>query len=132
MAFDVNDAPEPLDYDFDSIAKRYPGKYPDLEGVTGTTPEPSDDEVRELQAALGKATSALLPAGVNPDDRVALATALKDMDPAIFKQAEDGIIAAVAEITKGSPTFAQIMALPFRIRRRYVGWIQRELMNPEA
>jgi hypothetical protein len=131
VSFDAGSEVEPLDYNFDTIAKRYPGRYPELEGVTGTVPEPSDDAVQTFQRRLTAATVDLLPV-IDMDDRVAVAKALRDMPEETFAKADQTIIDAVGELCAGSPTREQIAALPFRLRRKFVAWLQRELMNPES
>jgi len=131
MSFDAGSEVEPLDYNFDTIAKRYPGRYPELEGVIGTVPEPSDDAVQTFQRRLTAATVDLLPV-LDLDDRVAVAKALRDMPEETFAKADQVIIDAVGELCAGSPTRDQVAALPFRLRRKFVAWLQRELMNPES
>lgn len=132
MAFDAADQVEPMDYNFDTIAKAYPGRYPLLEGVSGTVPEPSDEAVQHLQHRLTTATKGLIPDGIDTTDRTALALALREMPEGLFRDAEESVIDALAELTAGSPTREQIAALPFRIRRNFVRWLQKELMDPES
>jgi|1185.fasta_scaffold544084_2 tRNA(Met) C34 N-acetyltransferase TmcA len=132
MAFDAADQVEPLDYNFDTIAQLYPGKYPILEGVKGTIPEPSDDAVQHLQHQLTAATKGLIPDDVDRDDRAALARAMRDLPEETFKLAEGKVTSALAELCAGSPTREQIEALPFRLRRKFLAWVQRELMDPES
>jgi hypothetical protein len=110
----------------------YPGKYPALEGVKGTVPEPSDEAVQEFQRRLTAASRDVLPDDLDLDDRVAVARAMRDLPEGTFRKIDQAIIDAVAELTDGDPTREQIAALPFRLRRRFVTWLQRELMDPES
>lgn len=129
--FDAGDVVDPLEYNFDTIAKRYPGKFPELEGVEGITDEPSDEAVQRLQHDLQAATAELFPDEVDMDDRAAVAQAMRGLSEDDWAKAEQNIIDAVARLTNGKPSREQIAALPFRVRRKYVQWLQRELMNPE-
>jgi len=132
MTFDADEEVAPLDYNFGTLAKRWPGKYPDLEGVVGTVPEPSDEAVQAFQRAMSRATRDLLPSDVDTDDPRAVALAMRKMPEDTWTKIDEGIIDALADLTAGSPTRAQLVALPFRLRRKFLMWIQRELMNPES
>jgi hypothetical protein len=54
------------------------------------------------------------------------------MPEGTFAKIDEGIIDALAELTAGSPTRTQLVALPFRLRRKFIMWLQQELMNPEG
>lgn len=132
MAFDADSEVIPLDYNFATLAKRYPGRYPVLEGVEGTVPEPSDEAVQAFQQALARATRELLPRDIDEDDPKAVAKAMRSMPEDTWAKVDVKIIDALAELTAGSPTREQIAALPFRLRRKFITWVQKELMDPEG
>lgn len=130
--FDAGTQVEPLDYNFDTIATMYPGRYPLLENVQGTTDEPSDEDVQKLQRRMRAATKDLIPEGIDPDDKIALVKATRDLPEDAFRTAEAAILDAIADLTAGKPSRDQIAALPFRVRRKYIQWVQRQLMDPEG
>lgn len=140
MGFDAGTVVAPLDYNFDSLAKlpKYQNPdgtsmYPELVGVVGTTPEPSDEAVQKMQRAFVASTKALQPAAdVDPNDPRAVRQALDDMPRELFAKAEEDILDALAELCAGSPTREQLKALPYRHKREYIKWLQGELMNPES
>lgn len=132
MGFDAADIVEPLDYNFDTLARRYPGLYPALDGVSGTVPEPSDEMVQRFQRDFAGATADLIPEGVDTNDRAALARVMRDMDDAVYKKSEDALLDALAALTRGQPTREQMGALPYRMKREFIKWLTNELMNPES
>lgn len=139
MAFDAAEAVEELAYDFDSFA-RLPrntnpdgsSKFPALLDVHGVTPEPSDEDIERFQKAMAAAMSEALPDDVDPTDRVAVMRATRNMPDGQFTKIQDGITAAVADLTKGEPSREQIDALPFRLKRRYIQSLQADLMGEGA
>jgi hypothetical protein len=133
MGFDASSVVEELNYDFDSLARKLgPERHPLLVGVKGTTPEPSDDEVRQFQLDQQAAAKKFMPDGVDPTDRVALLTAMRSMPDSAFSEAQEGILDSISKLTKGEPSREQIAALPFRHQRRYITWLQKQLMDPES
>jgi hypothetical protein len=140
MGFDAGSIVEPLNYNFDTLArmKEYTNPdgtsmFPELVGVYGTTKEPSDEAVQKMQRAFIDATKGLNPAeDVDPEDRRAVAKALNDLPREAFAKAEEDILNALAELCQGSPTRDQLAALPYRQKREYIKWLQGQLMNPES
>lgn len=132
MAFDAAEAVPELKWTFHSLYARYPDQYPALKDASGVTPEPSDDDIERFQKAMGAAMGKAVPDGVDPTDRAAMAKASQDMPDGQFKEIQDSILDAVAELTKGSPNREQLGALPFRHKRRYIESLQRDLVDPEG
>lgn len=139
MGFDAGTVVSPLEYNFDSLAKRYTkpdgeSMYPELVGVSGTTPEPSDEMVQEMQRSFVAATTRLNSAtgAVDAEDRKAVAAALEAIPKEEFAKVEEDILDALAKLCQGRPTRDQLAALPYRQKREYIKWLQNELMNPES
>lgn len=140
MGFDAASIVEPLNYNFDTLAKMKEytnpdgtSMFPELVGVYGTTKEPSDEAVQKMQRAFIDATKGLNPGeDVDPDDQRAVAKALNELPREAFAKAEEDILSALAELCQGSPTRDQLAALPYRQKREYIKWLQGQLMNPES
>ena len=132
MPFDAAEAVPELEWSFHTLYLRKPEAYPGLKDAHGVTDEPSDDDIERFQKAMATAMGKAVPDGVDPTDRAAVARASQDMPDGQFKEIQDSILDAVAELTKGSPSREQLAALPFRHKRRYIESLQRDLVDPEG
>lgn len=120
---------EPLDYDF-----RTPGNP---NAPHGTVREPTDRQLAEYLAGIkallarfrGQLPEDLLAGDANPGD---LINAVEDLDPEIVIQFHAEMAGLFAELCSGEPSKDQILALPIRIRAMFYGWLQQEVMSPEA
>jgi hypothetical protein len=126
MGFNAGDEVEPLDYDFTF----FKDKIPELAVAKGTIPEPSDTAVQRMQRKLVEATKKFVPSGA--PGAPTTAAAMADLPEDAFEQAETVILDAIAELCAGSPTREQLAVLPYRHKRKFIAWLQRQLMNPEA
>src|SRR3954471_2845319 len=124
----VGDAP---DHDFTYFYKKDPHVYAILADAKGTVPEPSDEMVQRLQRRMSEATADMIPDGIDPDDRVAMIKAMAAMPEDKFAKSEAGILDALAQLTRGQPTRDQLVILPFRVKRKFIQWLTKQLMDPE-
>jgi len=103
-------------------------------GVTGIIPDPSD----ELLDDFNKSYRALLKEyGVTEDgeeleDVPDLDELEKRADRPTFVQQQQDVVKLIAALCQDSPSEEQIMKLPFRVRQKFVVWLQRQLVSPEA
>jgi hypothetical protein len=99
-----------------------------VEGAQGTIPEPSVAQVETFTEMLRQ----VMPTAVNEKgDLILDVNALK----AKVEEGDDLALLinnAIADLCSGSPTAAQIAALPFRVQRRFYGWIIGTFLSPEA
>lgn len=117
--FKAAEAVEKLDYDFTDLGK------PELDGVKGTTPEPSSAQVRHMRWRIQQITQA---ASADQDD---LSQRLSEMSEDEFAERDEELIAAIAEVTSGQPTREEIDLLPHRVQQAYIGWLLGQLTDPE-
>jgi hypothetical protein len=101
----------------------------------GTIPEPSDRQVAEFMNGMKKVVKEQqdhIPAGVDPNDPAQLLQALNDLDPETVIKLMAEMSGVYAKVCSGTPTKTQIQGLPIRVRQIFFGWLQSELLNPEA
>jgi hypothetical protein len=125
--FKATNAVSGLSYDFTGLEVLDDDAADLLDGAKGTTPEPSYQQVRHMQARLKE----LL--GLDGDvDPVEINRAMARMSEDELLARDDDIADIIAGVTSGRPSIEEITALPFRVREAYVGWICGELNNPTA
>jgi hypothetical protein len=121
MPFVAETAVQPLDYNF----------RPYLQ-ANGTTPEPSDKEIRRFQLRIAaSAKKAMGDRKIDTTDPNAVVHFVLHMSEDDYGLVNDEMIEATAELTKGFPSLEQISALPGRIQRAYILSLQEDLTNPE-
>lgn len=126
--FNAADAAEPLEYDLAPYA-------PDAKG---TVPEPTDDQVAEFYARLGKQFENALGAerleGVDMTDPVDVAGVYMTLDADDHRKMYQALLDLHADVCSGSPSREAIEALPFRLRRAFYtavqGWLRPEASRP--
>jgi len=142
MGFKASEAVSPLEYDF----------HPHVD-AKGVTPEPSTDQIVQLQVAQKAALEKL---GIDTDevdnDDQGNMQSLMDMMAGLSEEQlyeiQDEQADAVAEVcgaergetdadggvywSGGNPSRDEIIALPFRIRQAYFGWLMGQLFDPES
>lgn len=121
MAFDAGKVVEALDWSW--------RPYVDL---SGTVPEPTDDELRKMNAALRDATVAITGEDFDPEDRKALNAAFSKLTDDQLKANQAANLEAVAIVTKNSPSLEQLRKAPARLQREFIKWLMRELNDPEG
>lgn len=111
---------EDLTYDFTKYV-------PDAKGVI---PEPSSNQIAVFLETLRQ----VMPVTEGSDgsvvlDVAALADRFKDSDG---DEVEMILAAAVSEVCSGTPTAEQVLALPYRVKARFYGWVIGTFLSPEA
>lgn len=126
--FKAHEVVEALTYDFGGIDGR-----PDLASIRGVVPEPSDQQVRKMNAALRDAIKSVTGTGdFDPTDRVAAARIFGKLTDEQLAAMEDANLAAIGIVTQDSPSVEQIQRLPFRYKREFIKWLVKELNDPES
>jgi hypothetical protein len=123
--FDAATVVEPLDWTFE----------PFVPGAKGVITEPTDEQISKYLNDF-KAMGAEIrdkvpdaPDGTNPADLMA---ALDDLDLDGVAELTAKMAGIVAGLCSGSPSADTILALPPRRRTMFYGWLQQEVMSPEA
>ena len=112
MGFVARDAVEPLDYDF---------RDEDGVGPHGTIPEPTSEQIEKLfNAVRGIAVAAGVQPGASRDEAIQAFAGIPEEDQ---KRHSDAVLDALADFCQGSPTRAEIDALPHRPRNAFLGWL---------
>jgi len=116
---------EPLDWTFE----------PYVPGAKGVIKEPGDKQITAYLKGLKQLTAdvqAKVPTVEADADPVDLMTAIDDLDPEIVAEMTEKMAAICADLCSGDPSKETILALPPRRRIMFYGWLQAEVMNPEA
>jgi hypothetical protein len=123
--FNAGTVVEPLDWTFE----------PFVPGATGTVKEPNDDQIAQFLTDVKAFTakfSDMVPDDVDGDDPAQLIAALNDLDPQIVKTVNGEAAEIFAALCSGEPSAETILQVPPRIRNMFYGWLQQEVMSPEA
>jgi hypothetical protein len=129
VGFNAATVVEPLDYDFRT--KETPNaKY-------GTIPEPTDRLIADYMSGIKELVRKLkgtLPDGLSTEnaDPLELMSAVEDLDPEVVVEFHADMAGLFSALCSGDPTKDEILALPIRIRTVFYGWLQQEVMSPEA
>jgi hypothetical protein len=121
--FNAKDAVQPLVYDFAPF-----------HDAKGTVPEPTDDQVADFYAGLGRHLIDALGAkvdGVDMTDPEAVGNVFAGLDGDDHRKLYDNLLDLHAAVCSGQPDREAIAALPFRLRRAWYGMVQGWL-RPEA
>ncbi len=124
-AFDSGTVVEPLDWTFEKHVR----------GAKGTIKEPNDRQIADYLAAFKKfiaGTKGKLPEDVDVNDPAELVAAMDDLDPEITVQLHEELAGIYAALCSGDPSRELLLKLPPRIRTIFYGWLQQEVMSPEA
>ena len=110
MGFDAQASVEPLDYDLKPFVD-----------AEGTIPEPTTDHVEALFKAIREQAVA---AGVTPGaTREEAIEAFSKIPEDIQRQHSEATLQAVIDFCQGTPSEAEIRALPFRPLQMFTGWL---------
>lgn len=104
-------------------------------GVQGMTPDPSDEMLEAFMRGMRDAAKQYSAAeGVDVDNltQAEIAELMEDDDAMQIVAAQKTICSLVGDLTGGSPSADQLLALPLRVRQAYIKWIQGKLFDPEA
>ena len=103
-----------------------------------TITEPTDEMIGAFMAGVKKlfaeaGESLGLSGGVGPDSSPdELQAAFSDLDPDSFVKVMKDMAALHSVLCSGRPATDQLLALPLRKRLLFYGWLQSEVMSPEA
>ena len=128
MGFDAGTVVKPLDYTFE----------PHVKGVHGVIKEPNDRQIADYMGGVKKLVQGLrdkLPKGLadgDESDVISLMQAVDDLDPEDVVSFHSEMAGVVAALCSGDPSKSDILKLPIRIRVVFYGWLQQEVLSPEA
>ena len=123
--FDSGSIVEALDWTFEAHVK----------GAKGTIREPADQQIADYLAAVKKMTATykdMLPADADGDNPAELIAAMDDLDPQTVVKVHDEMAGIYAALCSGEPSKELLLKIPMRIRVMFYGWLQQEVMSPEA
>ena len=125
-SFDAGAVVEALDYDFTKAGVK----------AKGVVPEPTDaaigrflDGLKGIYAEAQKTLTADLPEGASPDEMLA---ALNQLSGDSFVKFMADTAGLFGELCSSKPDKDTLLALPLRVRVAFYGWIQGEVISPEA
>jgi hypothetical protein len=124
-AFNAATVVEALDWTFE----------PFVPGARGQIQEPTDDQIDAYLKSLKDLTASVrdkvpdVPDGADPVDLMA---AIDDLDATVVRELTEKMAEICAALCSGAPSQEQILALPPRRRTMFYGWLQQEVMSPEA
>lgn len=132
MGFNASNPPvEELDYDF---TKDKHGR--DLvKGCKGITPEPTEDQVYNFQFAMRDAAKTLGQGDLDPNDQAAVMEFMDKLTREDMKKVNETIFGALAELTSGQPSKAEMMELSakaYRLGQAYMGSLMGSIMDPKT
>jgi hypothetical protein len=125
--FDASKVVEPLDYDLRPHYDKY-----------GTIAEPRDQQIADYISDVKKLVKNIkekLPDGMDvagTADVTELFNAVDDLDPEVVMEFHREMAGVFSALCSGTPSKEDILAIPIRIRVMFYGWIQQEVMSPEA
>jgi hypothetical protein len=125
--FNARQAVSALSYDFTGIEVADDDAADLLAAAKGTTPEPSQKQVRHLQAVQRDLLG--LPPDTTPVEANKVMAAMSEDE---LDDLDEQVTDMIAEVTNGKPSREELEALPFRVRQAYHGWLLGELANPSG
>jgi hypothetical protein len=123
-AFNAATVVEALDWTFEPFVQ-----------ARGTITEPTDEQINRYLTdvkALGKEIQEKVPDAPDSNDPVDLMAALDDLDLDSVAEMTGKMAGIIAALCSGDPSRETILALPPRRRTMFYGWLQSEVMSPEA
>ena len=123
-AFNAASVVEALDWTFEPFVH-----------ASGVIKEPNDDQIAQYLAdlkAIGTEIREKVPDAPDSTDPVGLMAALDDLDLESVSALTGRMAGIYAALCSGEPSMEQILALPPRRRTMFYGWLQQEVMSPEA
>jgi hypothetical protein len=124
--FNAAEVVESLEWDFTACGTK----------AKGVTPEPSDHQIGAFLDQLKQLfedSKDMLPAdiGDNPTAEQML-EAMSSVTGDAFVDLMDKTAGIFAELCSGSPSKAQLLGIPLRVRVHFYAWVQGEVVNPEV
>ena len=123
--FDAATVVEALEWTFEPFVKK----------AHGVIKEPTDDQITRYLNDMKKMVEEVrvkVPHATDSTDPVDLMGALDDLDPESVQVLTEKMAGIYAQLCSGDPSREQILALPPRRRTMFYGWLQQEVMSPEA
>jgi hypothetical protein len=123
-AFNAGTVVEGLDWTFEPFVH-----------TSGTIREPNDEQIsRYLKdvKAIGEEIRQKIPDAPDGGDPASLMAALEDLDLDSVAELTGRMAGIIAALCSGEPSRDTILALPPRRRAMFYGWLQAEVMSPEA
>lgn len=123
-AFNAATVVEALDWSFEPFV-----------AAKGVIREPTDEQIAAYLAdvkAIGLEIKEKVPDAPDGNDPVGLMGALEDLDLDIVAALTGRMAGITAALCSGEPSREQILALPPRRRTMFYGWLNAEVMSPEA
>jgi hypothetical protein len=108
---------------------------PHVPGAKGVIPEPNDQQIADFLTGIKALTEGLqteMPEAIDPANTAEMMLALDDLDPQLVVRIHDQMAGIYAALCSGQPSKELILRLPTRIRILFYGWLQQEVMSPEA
>lgn len=102
-------------------------------GVTGIIPDPSDVLLEEFNTQYMELLEKYgVGENVDKDDPDAVADAIQRNKEVSFVEQQKEMVKLIALLCDDKPSADEINKMPFRVRSRFIAWVQRELVSPEA
>lgn len=126
-AFDAGDVLESLDWDFTKAGVK----------AKGTIPEPTDHQIGQFLDGLkalytdAKASGLDLDLAENATPEQMMDT-LAQVTGEKFEKFLAALAGLFAELCSDKPSKEQLLGLPLRVRVKFYGWVQGEVVRPEA
>jgi hypothetical protein len=103
--------------------------------ASGVIREPNDEQIAQYLKdvkAIGEEVRAKIPNAPAGNDPASLMEALEDLDLDSVSALTGKMAGIIAALCSGEPSRETILALPPRRRTMFYGWLQAEVMSPEA
>lgn len=102
-------------------------------GVTGIIPDPSDVVLEEFNTQYMELLEKYgVGEHVDKDDPDAVSDAIQRNKEVSFVEQQKEMVRLITLLCDDKPSADEINKLPFRVRQRFIAWVQRELVSPEA
>ena len=103
--------------------------------ASGVIREPNDEQIKAYLAdvkKMGEEIRAKIPDAPDGTDPASLMAALEDLDLDSVAALTEKMAGIISALCSGEPNRETILALPPRRRTMFYGWLQAEVMSPEA
>ncbi len=117
MPFKAAEAFEQLSYDFRPYVKEH-----------GVTPEPSDEQIRQMIFKLQEATSSKLGKDFDPTDQQAAMKVMSSLTNEQLAEIDEETMEAIAIVTEQLPSLEVLKQLPARVKRFYFASLLADLV----
>lgn len=125
--FDAGDVVESLDWDFTKAGVK----------AKGTIPEPTDAQIGDFLDGLKKLYTDVQGSGLAPEIQEhatpeQMMEALAGVTGEAYVDFMAKIAGLFAKLCSDKPTQDNLLALSMRVRVKFYGWVQSEVVSPEA